>query len=99
MRDLCDYPGCGNVRALKDVGPNGVRHYRAFCQKHHHGGHTVRETHGNVCSRCSWKGKVQRHRIDPKGSYRSVNLEILCPNCHNAAHGRGEWNCEQVSGM
>jgi hypothetical protein len=52
-----------------------------------------------VCSQCNWEGACDRHRILPGsqgGKYVKNNLQILCPNCHRASHGRGQVNQKQI---
>lgn len=53
----------------------------------------------DTCSKCGWKGECNRHRIvsgTEGGKYTKPNIVILCPNCHAAVHGKGDWNLPQT---
>jgi hypothetical protein len=97
FQGFCEMPGCENVKEQKGKGASGEALFRRYCAKHH----AMREASigaigGGFCSRCGWSGAVHRHRLDGSGPYVVENIEVLCPNCHEAIHGRGAWNQKQV---
>lgn len=50
------------------------------------------------CMACGWAGDCNRHRVvagKDGGRYTAGNIVVLCPNCHAAIHGNGEWNKPQ----
>lgn len=90
-RPVCRVEGCERL-VMKKHKLRGKQVYRTVCWKHHAGGHSKEALVHEVCVRCGWRGSCHRHRLRAGGSYHRSNVEVLCPNCHAAAHGRGEWN-------
>lgn len=95
----CRHQGCDKPRTLKGY-KFGKKIFRGYCAQHYrhqklwkNGYRRRRPT--QACSVCGWKGECHRHRETPGsegGTYAKTNVRLLCPNCHSAAHGRGEWN-------
>ena len=89
-RATCAVQGCTNLREVRRMA-NGVPRYRTRCAKHRRRrGYANRLPPAEVCPRCGWRGKVHRHRIDPKGPYTEANTVLVCPNGHAHLHGRGD---------
>lgn len=59
--------------------------------------------HG-LCERCGGPGKIVHHKVylnpqnidDPDVSLNWENLELLCQDCHNQEHHRGQSTVEGV---
>ena len=99
-RPVCRHPGCQRLAMHKD-NRDGKPRYRSLCQRHHRGSRPrMRHLNLGECALCGWRGSCHRHRLTAGadgGTYSPNNLQILCPNCHAAAHGQGEWNWPQSS--
>lgn len=92
-RGICKIPDCGNLVAFKGFR-NGLRQYRTVCQNHRNK-RRAGKIDQSACVACGWEGSCDRHRIKPGkygGHYFASNVLVLCPNCHRAAHGQGQWN-------
>lgn len=49
----------------------------------------ILDKRGGSCERCGYNKKhiLEMHHIDRnRGNNKSINLEILCPNCHSEEH-------------
>jgi len=95
-RPMCRMEGCPREVMKKHRLSGGRQVYRTVCWKHHSGGELKVKQEHLVCVRCGWLGSCHRHRKEAKGTYRAENVEVLCPNCHAASHGRGEWNANLI---
>lgn len=48
-----------------------------------------KESKGNKCELCGWKGPCDIHRKIPRhqgGGYTEGNIMCICPNCHRLEH-------------
>ena len=99
VRGICEVEGCDRPQMFKDYASGGVRRYRPKCAKHVRAYRLKAPIEGVPCSKCGWRGCCERHRVIPGsagGRYVASNIQVLCPNCHRAADGRGEWNQPQT---
>lgn len=97
-RGRCIVDGCENLQMFKDWASGGVRRWCPRCAKHTRAYRLKAPIDGVPCSKCGWRGQCERHRIvkgSDGGVYTASNIQVLCPNCHRAADGRGSWNQPQ----
>lgn len=101
-RGVCAVEGCVKLVMKKDQR-GGRQRYRLLCSGHYFrrigvrgNGSRYLRIDKETCSRCGWSGSCHSHRVVPSEGYTKANVLVLCPNCHNAVHGRGEWNQKQV---
>lgn len=91
---LCNVVGCTRPRMLKDYACGKPR-FRARCSMHTKKRRFSQGIGNDKCSACGWLGECNRHRVVPGkdgGRYTAGNVVVLCPNCHAAIHGKGDWN-------